>query len=95
MRLINVLLFCVFSFAASAQVTLRGEVTDASTKEPIVGATIAVKGTSLGTVTDLDGKFELSVPTLPQTLVISNLSYSGVELVVSSYDQPIRVGMKT
>ena len=37
--------------------------------EPVIGATVAVKGTKIGTVTDLDGKFVLSVPQKSQITI--------------------------
>ncbi len=56
--------------AASAQRTISGTVTD-SKKEPLIGASILVKGTVTGTVTDFDGKYSLTVPAGSNTLVIS------------------------
>ncbi len=53
---------------------VSGSVTDASNKESIIGATIQVKSTLLGTVTDIDGKFNLSVP--PQSVI--TISYFGL-----------------
>lgn len=56
--------------AASAQRTISGTVTD-SKKEPLIGASILVKGTVTGTVTDFDGKYSLTVPAGSTTLVVS------------------------
>ena len=39
--------------------TMRGVVTEAETGEPIFGATVALKGTTIGTVTDADGNYEI------------------------------------
>ncbi len=47
---------------AIAQRTISGTVTDAATKEPLIGANILVLGTSSGTITDLDGTYSLNVP---------------------------------
>ena len=45
----------------AAQVTtVRGIVTTEEDGEPVIGASVIVKGTSLGTVTDVNGRFELS-----------------------------------
>ncbi len=57
-----------------AQGTVRGEVTDGKTGEALIGATVLVKGTTNGTVTDYDGQFEIKMPAQPGTLVVS---YSG------------------
>lgn len=61
---------------AMAQRTITGTVTDASTKEPLIGANILVLGTSSGTVTDIDGNYSLSVPEGSNTLEVSYTGYS-------------------
>ncbi len=66
----------------TAQTQVRGTVVD-DTGEPVIGATIQVKGTTQGTVTDLDGNFSLSAPT-GGTLVISYVGYETQEVAVSS-----------
>lgn len=76
------LLLCCAQLAAQ-NIAIRGTITDASTKEPLIGASILVKGTSLGTITDLDGKFNLSAePTA--TLVINYLGYVSQEVAVKN-----------
>jgi outer membrane receptor protein involved in Fe transport len=47
--------------AAFAQTTVRGQLVDSETGEPLVGAAVMVEGTSQGTVTDIDGYFKQSV----------------------------------
>lgn len=47
----------VFSAVAFAQTTVKGQLVDAETGEPLVGAAVMVEGTSQGTVTDIDGYF--------------------------------------
>ena len=51
----------VFSAAAFAQTTVRGQLVASETGEPLVGAAVMVEGTSQGTVTDIDGYFKQSV----------------------------------
>lgn len=51
----------VFSAAAFAQTTVKGQLVDAETGEPLVGAAVMVEGTSQGTVTDIDGYFKQDV----------------------------------
>ncbi|WP_303207647.1 TonB-dependent receptor [Bacteroides oleiciplenus] len=51
----------IFSAAAFAQTTVRGQLVDSETGEPLVGAAVMVEGTSQGTVTDIDGYFKQSV----------------------------------
>lgn len=66
----------------TAQTQVRGTVVD-DTGEPAIGATIQVKGTTQGTVTDIDGSFTLSAPT-GGTLVVSYVGYQTQEVTVST-----------
>ncbi len=52
-------LLCLFPLGISAQSIVKGLVNDES-GEPIIGATVRVLGTSSGTVTDLDGQFQIN-----------------------------------
>ena len=56
---------------------IRGMVVDSKTQEPLVGATVQVKGTSLGVATDIDGKFHFEGldKSKSYTLVIQYVSY--------------------
>jgi TonB-linked SusC/RagA family outer membrane protein len=58
---------------------IEGTVTDASTGEPLPGATILLKGTSIGTTTDLDGKFYLSY-SQGEMLSVSFIGYLSEEI---------------
>ena len=62
--------------------TLTGTVSTSDSGETLPGATILVKGTATGTVTDLDGKYTLQVPQGPLTLVFSYIGYEAVEISV-------------
>ena len=67
------------------QFKLEGIVVDASTKEPIIGASINIKGTTHGVVTDFDGKFFFQTgQKLPYTLIISYLGYKKTEVVANT-----------
>ena len=66
---------------------LSGRVIDAETGEPLIGATIRVKNSTGGTVTDLDGNFTLTVPDGPVTLVISSISYATEEILVDEQSE--------
>ncbi|HUI10364.1 MAG TPA: carboxypeptidase-like regulatory domain-containing protein [Bacteroidota bacterium] len=64
---------------AQGPVTLRGKVTDRTTKEGLPGANIVVKGTSVGASTDLTGAYVIrNVPAGQQTLVVSYVGYKSV-----------------
>ncbi|WP_299230770.1 carboxypeptidase-like regulatory domain-containing protein, partial [uncultured Bacteroides sp.] len=64
------------------QKTINGKVLDA-TGEPIIGANVLVKGTTNGTITDIDGKFTLNVPT-ECVLQISYIGFNTQEIKVTS-----------
>ncbi|WP_198664939.1 SusC/RagA family TonB-linked outer membrane protein [Lewinella sp. IMCC34191] len=66
---------------------ITGQVVDAETGESLIGATIRVKDSSGGTVTDLDGNFTLTVPDGPVTLVISSISYATQEVIVDEQSE--------
>ena len=70
---------------ATAQTRVQGTVTSAEDGEPIVGATVLVKGTTIGTVTDIDGKFVLTgIPSSAKTLVISYVGMKTQEVAIRS-----------
>lgn len=76
------ILFFVWVGFIIAQTQVRGIVVDEA-GEPIIGATIQVKGTSQGTVSDMDGSFGLSAPA-GGTLVISYVGMQSQEVPVSA-----------
>jgi len=79
------LLFAVFSttcftFAQSTKV-ITGKLLDAQSKEPLIGATVSIKGTTKATTASLDGSFKISVPSDgATTLVLSYIGYVSKEV---------------
>ena len=71
---------CLYTYA---QQTLTGKVVDALTNETIIGASVKVKGTSIGTVTDQNGAFKLTVMA-GSTLQISFIGYKSIEMPAGS-----------
>ncbi len=65
---------------ASAQTNVTGVVTSADDGQPVIGASVVVKGTTLGTITDVNGKFRINVPTNAKTLVFSYIGMIKQEL---------------
>lgn len=80
-RLIILFQLCIFSLLAVGQtMEVHGRVLDgAQNGEPMIGATVMVKGTNQGTVTDIDGLFVLQVPK-NAVLVISSVGYKTQEV---------------
>ena len=73
------LLFIGMSSAFAQTGKVQGTVTDASDGSPLPGATIQIKGTTTGTVTDMDGKYSINVQG-SVTLVFSFIGYETEEL---------------
>lgn len=87
---LGLLLFSV-SFVL-AQVLVKGTVKD-NLGEGVPGASVQVKGTSQGTITDLDGKFSLNVPNKNSILVISFIGYTTVEQKADT-QKPMMITLK-
>jgi len=68
------------AMAMTAQSVVRGVVTSSEDGEPLIGVNILVKGTSVGTATDLDGKFEIQANPATDVLAISYTGYTSVEI---------------
>ncbi|MCR9152972.1 MAG: TonB-dependent receptor [Bacteroidetes bacterium] len=77
------ILLCLFSFAASAQkVTIKGQISEAANGVTIPGVNISIKGTSIGTTSDLDGNYSIEAQK-GQTLVFSFVGFKNIEIQVN------------
>ncbi|MDR8393070.1 TonB-dependent receptor [Aliifodinibius sp. S!AR15-10] len=65
------------------QATVLGVVTDASSGETMPGVNVLVKGTSIGSATNVDGEYEFDVPSLQDTLVVSFVGYQMQEVPIN------------
>lgn len=79
-------LFAVFAIGAFAQNKVTGTVVDVQ-GEPIIGASVVVKGTSNGTVTDFDGKFTVANAPAKGNLEISYIGYKTQVLALAGKSQ--------
>lgn len=68
-------LLCLLGSADALAQQVSGTVRDAQTGDPLPGVNVVVKGTTLGTATDLEGRYSLTVPSLQDTLVFSFVGY--------------------
>jgi iron complex outermembrane recepter protein len=66
------------------QTKINGQIKDKDNNEPLVGVSVLLKGTQTGAITDVDGKYELSVKSLPATLVVTYIGYGKQEVTASS-----------
>ena len=82
LSLVLIMVISTISFAL-AQRTVTGTVAD-SKGEPMVGASVVVKGTTNGTLSDIDGKFSLNVPANTTTLLVSFAGYASQEVALGT-----------
>ena len=86
-----VLTFVALFFAAVLQAApLRGRVIDRTTREPLIGATILLSGTTRGTTSDASGEFQLELPRGEHSLEISYVSYL---YIIDKVEDKSRVGV--
>ncbi|MFY9154468.1 MAG: SusC/RagA family TonB-linked outer membrane protein, partial [Prolixibacteraceae bacterium] len=87
---VGVVILGLFLMATSVvyaqNVTVKGKVTDAQTNESIPGASVVVKGTNTGVVTDMDGAFTISAPS-NSTLLFSFIGYAAQEIPLNGKTQ--------
>jgi len=86
MKKLIMILTCIFaSIGLSVAQTTRvtGTVVD-DTGETVIGASVVAKGSTVGTVTDIDGNFSLNIPSDRKTLVISLIGYKKKEVAAGT-----------
>ena len=71
--------WCVSSYAQG--ISVKGTVVDADGL-PVFGAGVTLKGTTIGVMVDMDGKFEITVPNEDAVIVVSSLGYATEEIKV-------------
>lgn len=78
-----------------AQTKVSGTVTDANTKEPLIGVSVQVKGKVIGTITNSKGEFAFNVSTPPPfSIVITSVGYESQEVSVSGNSASINIALK-
>ncbi len=78
----SILVLLLASIQLFAQVTITGKVVDEDGYE-IPGVNIYIKGTTIGTISDLDGKYTIEVPSEDAVLVFSSIGYEKKEITVA------------
>src|SRR5699024_3414247 len=68
------------------QEVVSGRVMDVGKGESLPGVNIRLKGTSIGTTTDAEGRYELTVPSLSDTLIFSFIGFKTKEVPISGRD---------
>ncbi|QIL75546.1 MULTISPECIES: carboxypeptidase-like regulatory domain-containing protein [Hymenobacter] len=86
-----ILLVGGLSHGAYAQYPVRGIIRDKETKEPLPFVGIGVKGTTMGTASNENGEFTLSLPSVPQTLIFSELAHIKDTVRVTQAGQSLEI----
>lgn len=84
-----ILFFFIFcGISAFSQTELKGKVTDFMTFQPIENASVYIENTTVGTITNADGKFSLQIPEKYQSavLIISSIGYTSFKIPVSDFE---------
>ena len=94
MRIYLLLLALFICVPAYSQNTISGTVTDSQSNDPLIGVNVIIKGTTIGTITDIDGKFSLtnSKP-LPWEVEVSYVGYESQVINVSSPGESLNVNL--
>ncbi|TAJ14439.1 TonB-dependent receptor [Marinilabiliaceae bacterium JC017] len=79
-------IFCLSTIIAQQSIDIRGTVVDAESNEPIPGVNVSVKGTTTGTITDIDGNYILSAPS-DAILMFSFIGMTTQEVAVAGRQQ--------
>jgi len=91
MKRLFIMLVCIMMGVAMNAQSITGKVVDASSGDAIIGATVVIKGTSLGTITDLDGAFSIESPGGKRQLEVGFLGYQTI--LISIGDDTGDLGM--
>lgn len=88
-----ILLICLLlAPAAWAQNVITGQVRDKVTNETLIGASVVIKGTTIGTTTDVNGRFNLQHNRpFPLTLIVSYIGYLPEEVAVPSAEKVLTI----
>lgn len=92
MKKLTVLFMLLLSITSlyAQQFNITGSVFDKKLNEPIIGASVLVKGTSNGTITDMDGKFSLKNVTKGSVLTVSYIGYEPQSITINGNQTSFR-----
>jgi len=90
-----IMLSTSYSFSQNQTTRVAGRVLDAGNREGLIGVSIQVKGKVIGTITDGDGKFDLTTATAPPfSIVISSVGYESQEMEIKGNKTNIEISLK-
>ena len=88
-------MFILIVASGFSQSIIKGKINDKTSGLTMIGTNVVLKGTTIGTVTDLDGKFELKTDKkFPITLTVSFLGYKTLDYVVENEKQKVAIKLE-
>ncbi|MCF6169090.1 TonB-dependent receptor [Lutibacter sp.] len=94
-KLLSVIFVFFVGSVMVAQTTISGTIKEAKTEQPIPGANIKVVGKSIGTTTDFDGNFSLTVTQNPPfTIAVSLIGFTTVKVEITQNNQKVNVSLE-
>jgi TonB-linked SusC/RagA family outer membrane protein len=92
-KLTLLLLMCCISIYSIAQTSISGKVTSSADNSGLAGVNVSVKGVALGTATDVDGNFSITIPTNKAILIFNYLGFKEQQISVSGSTKNLKVEM--
>lgn len=88
LHFIVLIIFSFHSFISFSQTEIKGSVSDFMTFMPIESASVYLQNTSIGSITNTDGRFSLRIPQqhLSDTLIISSIGYKSFKVVAEEFE---------
>ena len=88
-------LILVYINVDAQKITIRGKITDATTGDPVTYASVAVKGTSIGTNTNFDGNYRIAISIAIDSLTVSSIGYVSQSFYVKkNTDQVLNIRLR-
>ncbi len=87
------IIICLIGISGFSQTELTNTVLEGSTFQPIESASVYIKNTTIGTVTNADGKFLLTVPNkyLKDTLIVSSIGFKSYKIPLEAFDASFEI----
>ncbi len=83
----------LFSFSGFSQKEIKNSILDFTTQEPVVGASVYIQNTTIGTISNIDGKFLLQIPVKHKndTLIVSSIGYKSFKIPINEFDSSMPI----
>ncbi|MEN8117861.1 MAG: SusC/RagA family TonB-linked outer membrane protein [Bacteroidota bacterium] len=86
-KIIFIISLLIFNLQLFAQVEITGQVTDGSTGEPLPGVTVFLEGTTIGTITSIDGDYTIKASSENDVIVFSFVGYATQKVTIGTQSE--------